>query len=142
MMAWDRAKFRELTEKARLMAELPNLTPDLIQTFPGLAWIKQWHPRPHTYTIVLLSDMYISDLLGPRVLEYVGKTDFDFWPQDIAALFYANDEKARSGSAIWCEEPFLSPLTGRAGMFKGAKWSFISSGITYVAGVGQNDKQE
>jgi hypothetical protein len=140
-MPFNRDRFRELTTRAALMAELPNLTPDLIQTFPGLAWIKEWCPNAHTYTMVLLSDMYISKLLGPRVLQYVGKTDFDFWPDDIAAAFYENDERARLGEAMWCEESFKSPLTGRSGLFRGAKWSFVSYGTTYVAGVGQDAGQ-
>jgi len=140
-MAFDRSRFRDLTDRARLMSDLPNLTPDLIQSFPGLAWIKEWHPSDRSYTMVLLSDMYISKLLGPKLLQYVGKTDFDFWPMDIAGAFYENDERARLGEALWCEEAFKSPLTGRSGVFKGAKWSFVSYGTTYVAGIGQDAGQ-
>jgi hypothetical protein len=139
-VAFNRELFRELVDRAQLMEELPNLTPELIQSFPGLAWVKEYHPDARSYTMVLLSDEYVRTLLGPTVLQYIGKTDFDIWPHEVAGRFYENDERARTGDAIWCEEPFRSPLTGKHGIFRGAKWSFTSHGVTYVAGVGENAK--
>ena len=128
---------RSLIDRARLLEELPNLTPDLIRTYPGLAWIKEYHPTHRNYTVVILSEAYITKLLGPKVIHYVGKTDFDFWPEDIARIFYANDEQARTHEPAWCEERFSSPLTGEKGTFEGFKWSFTSQGKTFVAGAGR-----
>lgn len=124
-------------QQARLLNQVNEITPELIQTYPGFAWVKRYAPETRSYYMILLSEMYVSKLLGPKVIEYVGKSDFDFWPQEIAALFYANDEAARKGEPAFVKEAFKSPLTGEAGVFDGVKWSFKIGSVTYVAGIGR-----
>jgi hypothetical protein len=132
-----REDFRALIDKAKLMAGLPNIAPEMIQTYPGLAWVKEYHPAERSYTMLLLSEVYVRDLLGPKVIHYIGRTDWDFWPPEIASLFYAGDEAARLNGDAWVEENFSSPLTGKTGVFTGAKWSFTSNGGLFVAGAGR-----
>ena len=124
-------------QQARLLEQVREITPELIQTYPGFAWVKRYAPETRSYYMILLSEMYVSKLLGPKVIEYIGKTDFDFWPQDIAAAFYTNDEAARTGEPAFVKEAFKSPLTGVAGVFDGVKWSFKIRDVTYVAGIGR-----
>jgi hypothetical protein len=137
-----REHLNSLLLQSQLLEQANAITPELIQTFPGLAWIKRYVPERRTYVMVLLSEEYISTLLGPRFLDYVGKEDKDFWGVEIAGLFWANDERARLGEKRWVTEPFISPLTGKSGTFEGVKWSFVVSGVTYVAGIGRNGPSE
>jgi hypothetical protein len=139
-MTHSRHQLEELLERAKLMAQAPSITPELIMSYPGLAWVKRYDPATHNYYMLLLSEVYVTTLLGPHVIQYVGKTDFDFWPKKVAAVFYANDEKARLGGKEykeWVEEPYTSPLTGRQDMFVGVKWSFTANKVLYVAGIGR-----
>jgi hypothetical protein len=130
-------KMNAALAQARLLDQVRDITPELIQTYPGLAWVKRYDPVTRAYYMILLSEMYVTKLLGPKVIEYVGKSDFDFWPQDIAALFWANDELARTGEPAFVKEPFKSPLTGASGVFDGVKWSFRIGTVEYVAGIGR-----
>lgn len=133
-------KMSNLMDRARLLLHARNgdITPDMIRTYPGYAWVKRWEPAERVYPMLYLSERYVDDLLGPRFLDYIGKTDFDIWPQETAALFYANDERVRRASeALIVEEPFVSPLTRKRGVFEGVKWAFNSGGSLYVAGMGK-----
>ncbi len=132
-----REDFRALVDKAKLAAELPNIGPALIQTYPGLAWIKQYRPAARDYVTLLLSEVYVQTLLGPKVLSYLGKTDAEFWPPEIALAFWQGDEEARIKGEVWVEENFNSPLTGHARTFRGYKWSFTLNADVYVAGAGR-----
>jgi len=130
-------QFREIIDQARLLSALPNLAPDMITSFPGLAWVKEYKPETREYLMLILSEQYVRNLLGPKVLHYVGKSDFSFWPEPVALAFYSGDERARLDGDAWVEEEFASPLTGESCVFVGAKWSFKSSGSTFVAGAGR-----
>lgn len=132
-----RQKMAAALSQARLLDQVKEITPELIQTYPGFAWVKRYDPDTRAYHMVLLSETYVTKLLGPKVIEYVGKSDFDFWPQDIAALFWANDEQARTGEPVFVKEPFKSPLTGISGVFDGVKWGFKIGIVEYVAGIGR-----
>lgn len=123
--------------QARLLDQVREITPELIQTYPGLAWVKRYDPMTRGYYMILLSEQYVSTLLGPKVIEYIGKSDFDFWPQEIAAAFYLNDEQARTGEPAFVKEAFKSPLTGASGIFDGVKWGFKIGEVDYVAGIGR-----
>jgi hypothetical protein len=130
-------KMNAALAQARLLDQVRDITPELIQTYPGFAWVKRYDPVTRAYYMILLSEMYVTKLLGPKVIEYVGKSDFDFWPDDVAALFWANDEQARTGEPAFVKEPFKSPLTGVSGVFDGVKWSFRIGTVEYVAGIGR-----
>ena len=137
-IAARREHMENLLRQSRLLEQAKAITPELISSFPGLAWVKKWAPARREYLMLLLSDEYISTLLGPKVLEYVGKSDREFWGDEIGLLFWRNDEAARLGDRRWVTEPFVSPLTGANGVFEGVKWAFTTNGETYVAGVGRN----
>jgi len=124
-------------QQARLLDQVKEITPELIQTYPGFAWVKRYDPATRGYYMILLSEMYVAKLLGPKVIDYIGKTDFDFWTPEIAALFYANDEQARLGEPAFVKEAFKSPLTQVAGVFDGVKWGFRIGSVQYVAGIGR-----
>lgn len=133
-------KMDALMDRAKLLmhARQGDITPDLIRSYPGYAWIKRWESTDRTYSMVHLSERYVDELLGPRFLDYIGRTDFDIWPQETAAVFYQNDERVRrADEAIIVEEAFVSPLTGKHGKFEGVKWAFTSGGSLYLAGMGK-----
>jgi hypothetical protein len=132
-----REDFRALVDKAKLAVELPNIGPALIQSYPGLAWVKKYRPDSRDYVAILLSEVYVQTLLGPKVLSYLGKTDAEFWPPEIALAFWQGDEEARIKGEVWVEEKFASPLTGAARIFRGFKWRFTLTGDLYVAGAGR-----
>lgn len=113
-----------------------------VVTYPGFAWIKRYVPERQHYIMVCLSNQYVIDIIGSDLGDYVGRTDFDFWPHKIAMIFLHNDDAARRAEhGIWVEEEWTSPNTGESGLFKGYKWSFTVDGITYVAGVGRGHKK-
>jgi len=96
---------RDITERKQnedmLMAER-NLLHTLIDILPDYIFVKDVNSR------LVLNNIAHQRHLGAKSLEDVaGKTDFDFFPREIAAPFIADEEKIiRSGEAmINREEP-------------------------------------
>jgi PAS domain S-box-containing protein len=100
---------RKETEEA--LAEERNLLRTLIDTLPDAIYVKDAHSR------FLLGNAGVARLMGAsRAEALVGKTDFDFFPSELADRYYA-DERAvlESGQPlINREEPVVDP-SGRQG---------------------------
>ncbi|CAK9003874.1 Transglycosylase-like protein with SLT domain, partial [Durusdinium trenchii] len=105
-------------------AELKGLRRS-VETAEGLVFVKR---RPLARPDVLprmfaLSEDYVETLLGGDMSAYLGKTDFDVWPAETAALFNQGDEHAYQlglahnfgkASRHRVDEPYESVFTGRA----------------------------
>ena len=107
--------FTDVTERKRAQEELAkerNLLRALIDGMPDYIYIKDTEGR------FLLTNVAHVRALGARTLEeVVGKTDFDFFPQELAARYYANDQRVvQSGRpVIGVEESALNMTTGEKG---------------------------
>ena len=87
-----------------------NLSPDkfpetdsLLLAFmnnsPAVGWLKDADGRH-----VFLSEPYLEKI-GVPFDDWFGKTDFDFWPQDVAARFRVDDQQVlQSGEPISFED--------------------------------------
>lgn len=106
----------------------------MIESYPALAWAKRWNGE--TWVMEILSNGYLRDIMGDDASDYVGKSDHDFWPKEVADAFKANDDAAWEGGAMLVRERFAYPRTGRAGTFYGWKWPFEVNEDRYVAGIG------
>lgn len=107
-----------------------------IYAWPGLAWVKRYSPEDQQFYMVACSMRFIRDVIGAKHLgSYIGKTDFDFWPHDIASEFYRQDLQALEIGSVYVEEPYISPATGVEGIFRGMKsCAKDDSGTKYVSG--------
>jgi len=115
----------------------------MIDSYPKYMWVKEFDPDSGLYVMLKFSRRYALDLVGPDHGAYEGKSDFDFWPADVAKIFFENDERVRLGTmhpqhpnAADVRELFTSPVTGMTADFVGEKWAFESNGEIYVAGRG------
>lgn len=123
-------------ELRRLISDSSALV-EAIAKYPGLAWVKRYDPGLSQYIMVALSQEYVDRILGGRIEDYLGKTDFDVWPYDVAKVFYENDDATRRAVRDPHErldEPWESSRTGNKGVFRGRKFAFSASGYVYVAG--------
>lgn len=119
-----------------------------IESYPKYAWVKRWDEDTGLYTMLRYSKRYGLDLVGHDRGVYIGKTDFEFWPNEIAQVFFANDERVRLGmlnpqhpTMADVSETFSSPVTGVTSVFVGEKWAFEAGGEIYVAGRGWGDNR-
>lgn len=133
---------RALSEYRAVVSELDAIY-RMIDSYPKYMWVKQWDEDSGLYIMLKFSRRYALDLVGPDHGLYEGKSDFDFWPADVARRFFENDERVRLNSmnpqhpgASDVRELFTSPVTGMTADFVGEKWAFESEGETYLAGRG------
>ena len=98
---------------------------------PAIAWIKDEDGR-HIY----LSGAY-ERRFGVRLEDWLGKTDAELWPPEVAAAFRRNDaEVLASGRTLQFEEDAVEP-DGRRSCWLNAKFLLRDEeGRRYVAGIG------
>jgi len=104
-------QFMVRKEAEEALAEERNVLRTLIDTLPDAIYVKDTQSR------FILGNSGVARLMGaPMVESIVGKTDFDFFPADLAQRYFA-DERAvlKSGQPlINREEPVVDP-SGRPG---------------------------
>ncbi|MGE5843965.1 MAG: PAS domain S-box protein, partial [Syntrophaceae bacterium] len=97
---------------------------------PTIAWIKDEQGR-HVY----LSKTY-EDRFGVRSENWIGKTDAELWPPEIAENFRKNDLAVlAAGHPIEFTEQTVNP-DGSHVHWLNSKFPFRADGILYVAGIG------
>ena len=119
------------------LAEERNLLRTLIDNLPDLIYAKD------TESQFILGNIAVAHLMGATTPdELIGKTDFDFYPQELAAQYYADEQEViRSGQPmINREEPLVDLVTGRKGWLSTTKVPLRDSNgkITGLVGIGRN----
>lgn len=134
-------KFEQITlSMVQEMVHRQSVTVQELETFiltmPRLMWIKRREAEGR-FRMVQVSQVYADKYLGGVAASYTGRTDAEVWPEDVAAEFAANDERAhRSGDVVEIDEKVYSVMTGVRGRFVGVKWSFRLGPDSYVCGLG------
>lgn len=143
-----RAEIRALLQAHRAAESELEALYRFIDSYPKYAWVKRWDEITGLYTMLRYSRRYGLDLVGHDRGVYIGKTDFEFWPNDIAQVFFDNDERVRLGvmnpqhpTMADVTESFTSPVTGASSVFVGEKWAFEAVGEVFVAGRGWGDNR-
>jgi PAS domain S-box-containing protein len=99
--------FAERREAEDTLASERNLLRTLIDNLPDVIYAKDADSR------MVMANMAQARLLGAATPEdLVGRTDFDFFPQEIASKYYSDEQDLiRSGRALINEEePTIDPL--------------------------------
>jgi PAS domain S-box-containing protein len=94
---------RDVTERLRteeMLAQDPNLLRTLIDNMPDLIFVKDTESR------FVISNLALEQFLGAKTPdEMIGQTDFDFFPQELAAQYYAGEQALlRSGQPLLDQE--------------------------------------
>lgn len=98
---------------------------------PAAAWMKDADGR-----YVYVSRRY-EELVGCRQQEWLGKTDFDLWPEDAARQFRQNDLAVLTGDRVVDAIETAARPDGSASFWWVFKFPFTDScGRRYVGGVG------
>jgi two-component system cell cycle sensor histidine kinase/response regulator CckA len=116
---------------------LPDLLRAVIDNLPISIYTKDLQGR------YVLNNLRNLRLLGAACeAEVRGKTVFDFFPREIAGLFAEDDRRVlQDGIVVHREEPFVDPVTGRAGWFHTTKIPLRlrdGSGIAGLVGVSRD----
>jgi PAS domain S-box-containing protein len=96
---------------------MPDLLRAVIDNLPISVYTKDRQGR------FVLNNARNLHLLGVATeAEVQGRTVFDFFPAEIAAAFTDDDRRVlEGGQTVQREEPFVDPVTGRAGWFHTTK---------------------
>jgi PAS domain S-box-containing protein len=104
---------RNITERKRdeeALAEERNRLRTLIDSLPHYVYVKDRESR-----FVINNAAHLRILGAPSQEEVVGKRDFDYFPQEIAAKYYADEQELMNVGQplINREEIVVDPVTGR-----------------------------
>ncbi len=127
---------RDVTERRRMekvLAKEHNLFRTLIDNMPDFIYAKDTESR------FVLGNIAVTRLMGARTPdELLGKTDFAFYPQELAKKFYADEQKVmRSGKPLVDrEEPLMDLATGGRGWLSTTKVPLRDSSGKVVGVVG------
>ena len=131
---------QELAERQRAeetLARERNLLRTLIDNLPDCIYVKDTASR------FVVANTATAQLMGAATPEeLLGKTDADFYPQELAAQFHADDQGIiRSGQPlIGREEPLMDLATGKAGWLSTSKVPLRDSQgeIVGIVGIGRD----
>lgn len=115
----------ERSRAERALCEDRNLYRMLLDTMPDFIWIKDGDGR------FVLNNAAHLRVLGAPQESVEGKTDFDFFPTDLAGRYHADEEEIlRTGCPLINRE---EPVPGRDG---GPRW-YITSKVPFQDGSGK-----
>jgi PAS domain S-box-containing protein len=126
---------RKQAEEA--LAREHDLLRTLIDNLPDIVYVKDTESR------FVIGNAAVGRLMGVTTPdELIGKTDFDFYPRELAAQYYADErEVIRSGQPlINREEPRMDMITNRRGWISTTKVPLRDScgKIVGLVGIGRN----
>ena len=98
---------RKLAEKS--LAQERNLLRTLIDNMPDNIFVKDTQSR------FVIANIAVSRLMGTTPEGLLGKTDFDFYPHELAEKYYADDQKVirTCKPLVAQEEPAVDPEGNR-----------------------------
>ncbi|HEX8755266.1 MAG TPA: diguanylate cyclase [Steroidobacteraceae bacterium] len=130
-----------LAAKSRLALEEAlrrerSLLRTIIESLPAHIYAKDRDSR------FIACNATVAQCMGTTPLEAIGKTDFDFYPPEMAAGFFADEQALiRSGQPlIECEERVLDQTTGAERYFATSKVPFRDEdgNIIGIIGIGRD----
>jgi PAS domain S-box-containing protein len=113
--------FWDITERKRAEEALTGerrLLRTLIDNLPDFIYVKDTESR------FVIGNIAVARVMGAtKPDELLGKTDFDFYPQELAAQYYADEQEViRSSQALVSrEETLLDQVTGKRGWLSTTK---------------------
>jgi PAS domain S-box-containing protein len=128
----------DVTERVRSQEELFKeraLLRTLIDNLPDTVYVKDTSLRK---TLANKADL---DIMGKKEEEVIGKTDYDFYPQEVADAFAADDKKViEQGISIINREEKIIGADGKEHWLLTSKTPLFdrSGNITGLIGIGRN----
>ncbi len=107
-----------LEQPAKMLAEERRLLRAMIDNVPDFIYIKDTEGR------FVIGNLAVARLMGAATPdELLGKTDLDFYPQELAAQYYADEQEimASGQPLINREEPLMNQASGRKGWLSTTK---------------------
>jgi len=111
-IAGIRSTIQNITKRKRAeesLAQERNLLRTLIDNMPDNIFVKDTQSR------FVIANIAVARLMGTTPEGLLGKTDFDFYPKELAAKYYAGGQKVvRTGKPLVAqEEPAVDPEGNR-----------------------------
>jgi len=90
LLKLENRELNDLKRDVALLRQQINLLESRTQSLPVAAWLKDLN-----YVMLTLNDEYERLFLLPKSLNksnYIGQTDYDIWPEEVAKRFRKHDE--------------------------------------------------
>lgn len=91
-----------LKESESALKQMQYQQKAILDNIPSIAWLKD-----RESTLLAVNESY-AEKCGVPVIEVIGKTDYDYFPFELATLYVTDDKKVmRSKKRLVTEEPFI-----------------------------------
>lgn len=142
-------QLRDVRESKRLLNDIHTLARrveaeerafmSFLRTMPVIGWLKDY-TEGGTGRMIFLSDLY-ADKFGRAWHDYVGKTDYDVWPSEVADQFREHDLKVLSAGRM-LEFRELVNVNGEDHPLTVQKWPIITPTMRLVGGLAWPDTKK
>jgi len=137
-------RFNELFSRVIDSVEASKPFFEVFRQHSGMAFIKEYFPRPDRLIMQEVSDQYDRVLLAGKRSLYIGKTDLQYWGYEVGAEFFENDMKIINGIPFEpgkldeygrLSEHYVSPTTGVKGVWNGRKYRLNVADRVFLVGL-------
>lgn len=135
-MAADKTSVDDAIATAMRSALLFEVIRAELAVVQDIAFAKRLNQSLRQWVMIGWSAQYGREIIGPDAHEYANKTDFQFWPRDIADEFHRNDMVALSKGYVRVDEPYVSRLNSEPMRFVGSKYVFNAGGEVILKSFG------
>jgi PAS domain S-box-containing protein len=130
---------RDITKNKKAEEELAaerNLLRTLINNISDWIFAKDTNSR-----FIICNKALVEQLGKSEIEEVIGKSDFDFWPHNLASRYFANEQAIiKTGQPLFDHEEPLDNLTGKSKWNLTTKVPFRDAGgnIIGIVGIGRD----
>lgn len=94
------------SENSKIINDI-DIAQKLVDSLKFPAWVKEYNPKDLSFTMVAMNEIY-TVVYGKTKKEYIGFTDYDIYPKEIADHYRTRDLQAlNNNNAVFVKEKTL-----------------------------------
>lgn len=136
MAAADKGSIDRILDEAERLEALFAMSRSRLAACDEIGFQKRFDRRMDDWIMMGWTARYAREIVGPRIHDYAGKTDTQFWGPDIAREFRKSDEMAKRLGSIRVAERYTNLLDNREYVYVAPKFVYEFGGQIILESIG------